>query len=613
MKSNSKRKILLMAMSMAIATPIIVTSIPLNAQANVEKGEFKDVPKSNPYHGIIKEMTKQGIISGYEDGTFKPTQQISRKHASALINRVVDLSAVKVFSRPNDLRIENPYYDDIKKLMQAGVLESDDKGLIHPDKPLTRGEMAKILSLSFGLYPNEDTKSLNDVSKELEFYVKSLINNGITTGFEDRTFRENESLSRAHFAVFMHRALKTSEAKDWELVTEEEVRAMDGEQLLKYLEPFKYSDGEYVPQGYANAEEFSEKMKPEFNKIAVLVRNSIYTGTRMSREMKQIYQFDLKKRIAQLADSTFGLPMKQTIDIINESFLEGKPISSLDVQGEKRAFVIMFDYKTVTQMQYSDSMYGEKLSPWYVGAYIKTNNLKDLSEIKVPNKKLGATGLTQSLKTQYEKAVKSNELNIEGVAKIVNNRGELFDLVMGISDKIEKSGEEVITLINLAYQTGILLESKGGDPVQYALYFDFLTGELKYAYKGEAMTSVVPDSLKTLLPTQYNSVNEIMLPKGQENVTELTRNLTINHYKIAYDNNLYNDVPVYTIKFLGNTEKGIKRHAEALKKSREEVIELYNKAFTSANVITSNPNDKVKFSLYYNYENGGVFLAYDKK
>ncbi|WP_313344801.1 S-layer homology domain-containing protein [Sedimentibacter sp.] len=49
---------------------------------------FKDVSTNNKYYNEIKRLYNSGIISGYEDGTFKGSNNITRAESAALINRV---------------------------------------------------------------------------------------------------------------------------------------------------------------------------------------------------------------------------------------------------------------------------------------------------------------------------------------------------------------------------------------------------------------------------------------------------------------------------------------------------------------------------------------------
>lgn len=195
-----KSKLFVAALATSIVVPAIV--IPMEAQA---AKSFSDVSSKNANYDAIHAMTAKGIIKGYENGTFKPNETLTRKHAATLINRAVNLKPVKNVAVPKDLTKSNAYYADLMALLNAGLLEKDAKGNVNPNKALSRGEMAKILATAFNL---KGTKHpLKDVSKNINVYVAALYENGVTTGYEDGTFKEKGSLTRAHYAAFMYRAM----------------------------------------------------------------------------------------------------------------------------------------------------------------------------------------------------------------------------------------------------------------------------------------------------------------------------------------------------------------------------------------------------------------------
>ena len=68
-----KNKIVKMIVAAAIA--ISVTVIPAQAEGAV-KNPFQDVSINSPYYEIVHEMRDKGIISGYENGEFRPTESI---------------------------------------------------------------------------------------------------------------------------------------------------------------------------------------------------------------------------------------------------------------------------------------------------------------------------------------------------------------------------------------------------------------------------------------------------------------------------------------------------------------------------------------------------------
>lgn len=182
------------------------TFVLTEQQVAVNKQLFIDVTPKNVNYAVIQDMATKGIIKGYADGTFKPNEKINRKQASVLIHRLGKLPKTKTSKAiPKDLSASNTGFDAIMALYNHDLLAVDGKGNINPNKELTRGEMAKILATVFGL--KGKTHQLTDVSDGVSAYVSALYQNDVTTGFEDGTFREKTSLTRAHYAVFMYRAM----------------------------------------------------------------------------------------------------------------------------------------------------------------------------------------------------------------------------------------------------------------------------------------------------------------------------------------------------------------------------------------------------------------------
>ncbi|WP_252504456.1 S-layer homology domain-containing protein [Sporosarcina sp. Marseille-Q4943] len=200
----NKNKILKMALAAAIAIPAIL--FPVQAEAAVTN-PFPDVSKNSPYYEIVHEMRDRNIISGYENGEFRPTEVISRKHAAALVNRATKLPARKPFVPFEDVSTKNAFFNDIKKLQQAGIFEPDAKGNFNPNTPITRAEMAKVLTIAFNLKVKVELDFM-DVPKNhpANKYVRALYSNGITTG-DFGYFNPDKPVTRVHYAVFLHRLL----------------------------------------------------------------------------------------------------------------------------------------------------------------------------------------------------------------------------------------------------------------------------------------------------------------------------------------------------------------------------------------------------------------------
>ncbi|MER1999245.1 MAG: S-layer homology domain-containing protein [Lysinibacillus sp.] len=203
---------LVLAVALAI-TPIQVGAVEtedLRMASTTVKNPFKDVSKNSSYYTIIHEMRDMGIINGYGDNTFKPSAEISRQNGVAMITRYtpVKYTGTKKFPTLTDVTTKNANYKGLVEFQKLEVFNVTSNGKVYPTKAMTRGEMAKAIAIAFDLKIDKNAfTKLKDVPASLKPYVAAIEKAGITTGYGDNTFQPNKTLTRSHFAVFMHRAI----------------------------------------------------------------------------------------------------------------------------------------------------------------------------------------------------------------------------------------------------------------------------------------------------------------------------------------------------------------------------------------------------------------------
>lgn len=210
-----KKKVLATVLSASLLVPTFFVA----DQGNVQKVEaatqfqFKDIPTNHIYYDVIHKMKEKGIVNGYDDGTFKPSEKVSRVHAALIISRVLDLDTDNVVN-PNfkDVPTTHIYYKQIAAVQNAGVMSGKEGNLFDPNGKLTRAQMAVILANALEL-EGVSTKQFTDVQKGhwAYSYVQALAKNKITNGYGDGTFKPNEKLSRQHYALFLNAALEYKE------------------------------------------------------------------------------------------------------------------------------------------------------------------------------------------------------------------------------------------------------------------------------------------------------------------------------------------------------------------------------------------------------------------
>ncbi|MGB4198666.1 MAG: S-layer homology domain-containing protein, partial [Tepidanaerobacteraceae bacterium] len=98
----------------------------------------------------IAKWVQQGLISGYTDGTFRPDNSITRAEFMALVNRAFgfDEKAAIGFS---DVSANDWFYDEIAKAVKAGYISGYQDGTVKPNQEISRQEAAVALCKALNL------------------------------------------------------------------------------------------------------------------------------------------------------------------------------------------------------------------------------------------------------------------------------------------------------------------------------------------------------------------------------------------------------------------------------------------------------------------------------
>jgi hypothetical protein len=161
----------------------------------------------------IEEFVKKGYIDGYKeaDGTysFKPEQQMTRAEFVKLANRVFNFTA-KGTEDFTDINSSEWFYDEILIAMKAGYINGYEDKTFRPNEPISREEIATIIARIKKLVPNKDVDFVdsNDVSDWAQDAVNALYNYSIIGGYSDNTFRPQEKAQRQHVVKMLYNAEK---------------------------------------------------------------------------------------------------------------------------------------------------------------------------------------------------------------------------------------------------------------------------------------------------------------------------------------------------------------------------------------------------------------------
>ncbi|MFW2513218.1 5'-nucleotidase C-terminal domain-containing protein [Demequina sp. SO4-13] len=106
---------------------------------------FPDVPSSLEHYASVEWLASEGITQGYSDGTFRPFGNITRDAFVAYLYRLEGEPAVSAEAGFPDVNSEMEHADAIAWAAEVGVTEGWDDGTFRPFEPITRDAIAAML------------------------------------------------------------------------------------------------------------------------------------------------------------------------------------------------------------------------------------------------------------------------------------------------------------------------------------------------------------------------------------------------------------------------------------------------------------------------------------
>lgn len=200
------------------ALKILLLSAGIESEAS-EESIFTDVVGTEWYYKYLAESVKRNIVSGYDDGTFKPDQEVNLVETLKMIVNTNQLIATMPSSGEDffvDAEFDVWYSGYLNFAKENGLIYGDADGYIYPDKNVTRAELSYIIYR----YKNESVFS-GEVGFGTATYYADMFE-GLTTANGEK-FDQNK-LTAAHRTLPFDTILRVTNLANGETI---EVRVND--------------------------------------------------------------------------------------------------------------------------------------------------------------------------------------------------------------------------------------------------------------------------------------------------------------------------------------------------------------------------------------------------
>ena len=177
---------------------------------------------------VLNTEDHYSYIIGYQDGNVRPYGTVTRGEVATIFFRLLtDEARDKYWSQDSgysdcgpDLWCNNA----ISTLSNMGIISGYEDGTFRPYAKITRAQFAKIAVGFFETTTQEYAGYYTDVPDNAWYtdYVEAASRVGLIQGFQDGTFRPNENITRAQACVIVNRALGRTPAEE-RLLPEDEM------------------------------------------------------------------------------------------------------------------------------------------------------------------------------------------------------------------------------------------------------------------------------------------------------------------------------------------------------------------------------------------------------
>ena len=151
-----------------------------------------------------------GILSGYEDNSFRPNANMTRAEFAQVIYKTLTLLDYEGKATKNltfsDVKEGSWYYEAVTYLTERDILHGYPDGTFQPNAAISRAEICQII---YSLLPEDIVhyrhKVFTDVESDQWYFeaINTLAEVGIANGYDDGSFRPQRLSSRAEAVQFL--------------------------------------------------------------------------------------------------------------------------------------------------------------------------------------------------------------------------------------------------------------------------------------------------------------------------------------------------------------------------------------------------------------------------
>ena len=210
----------------------------------IQKYRFTDVtPQFWAYNSITK-MTKEGFMSGYKNGTFKPNDPLSREEAASLFSKMLgEPPSIMLASSFTDITSDRWSSLAIESVARANIISGYGDKTYRPEQYMSRQEFAVVADkyLHYQGYRTEDPTALDNIhfsdQKFIAPWAQSSVRELALFGFINYSntglFNPEKYVTRSEAAEITYRMLYSKAAETLQATISQQQMEETARNLIK--------------------------------------------------------------------------------------------------------------------------------------------------------------------------------------------------------------------------------------------------------------------------------------------------------------------------------------------------------------------------------------------
>jgi len=180
--------------------------------------QFTDMANTEWAAPSVEMLTALGIVNGFEDGTFRPDNNITKAEFVKIVISAFGLYTPDAAVTLTDNNPEDWYYTYVSSALEKEIATTDENGTFNAEENITREEMFEIskkaivfaeISLTNATAPIVFADEA-DINPEYKESIDFMSAHGIVAGNPDGTLNPKGNSTRAEACVMLTRMLNSA-------------------------------------------------------------------------------------------------------------------------------------------------------------------------------------------------------------------------------------------------------------------------------------------------------------------------------------------------------------------------------------------------------------------